>query len=255
MSLSILLNLSVHALQPSDTSATRTAIAITREPILGTPVTPNSINLTTTAAFAEYETRLPLVLDAEGIPLYASASAIVFLATQTIQVLTGSPLPTLTPLSTATELPCQLTFYKNLQKIATSEINEILRDPSSTLIGFYEVIDLELLTPNNCSPKSYHLGTNVEILLKVPDLQDDTLLIAALEELLLHLQKSRLVGDGQSLRLLVQFYVYQDACKYRVIDTGFNNARLAYKEGLRGNKLIEALGGIMDTNQDLSGYC
>src|SRR5258708_9721874 len=97
------------------------------------------------------------------------------------------------------------------------------------------------------------MHNDVEVSPSVKKLEDANLIIAALEELLLHLQEPVSVKDGQSLRLLIEFYVYQDDCKYRKIDTGFTNAQLAYKEGLRGEKLIEALGGIMDTNQELDG--
>ncbi|MBA3867736.1 MAG: hypothetical protein H0X30_01130 [Anaerolineae bacterium] len=252
----LLFSLSVDAVQETDISATRTAIAITREPILGTPATPSSIDLTATVAFQEYETRQRLIQDAKDMPLEASASAIVFLVRQTNIALTGTPLPTLTPLSsTPTELPCQLTFYKNTNEIAATEINTSIRVPSSTLIGHYEVNNLELAMPQMCSPETHFLGTNVEIRVKINSLENDNLVIATLEELLLSLQDLHLTGDGQSLRLLIEFYVYEDSCKYRIIDTGFTNARLAYQEGLRGEKLIEALGGIMDTKQELFGVC
>jgi hypothetical protein len=256
MTFILLFSLSVQVVQQTDTSATRTAIAITREPILGTPATPSSIDLTATVAFQAYETRQRLIQNAQDMPLEASASAIVLLATQTMQVLTGTPLPTLTPLSsTPTELPCQLTFYKSTNEIAATEINASIRIPSSTLIGHYEVNNLELAMPEMCSQETHLLGTNVEIRVKVDSLENDDLLIATLEELLSAMQDSQLTGDGKSLRLIIEFYVYEDSCKYRIIDTGFTNARLAYKEGLRGEKLIEALGGVMDTNQELFGVC
>ena len=169
-----------------------------------------------------------------------------------MRVLTGTPLPTLTPLSTPTELSCQLTFYKNINLTDTFQINNRLRRSNSTLQGFFTVCNIELATPFNCLPESYFVRTDVEVSLNVNNLEDDNLAIAAVEELLLYLQDPVSVGDGQSLRLVIEFYVYQDDCKYRTIDTGYTNARLAYKEGLRSEKLIEALGGIMDARR---GYC
>ncbi len=248
----VLFSLSVDAIQQTDTSATRTAIAITREPILGTPATPSSIDLTATVAYQEHEDKIATLLHQPNDILVITASAIVAQATQQTIDLTHTPIYSATPDPTATALPCILSFYKTGNGPANHEILSELKEFEHQ--GPIMVYNLELAMPLNCTAETHFLRTNVEISLQVTDTSDKSL-IPIIEDLLAHLQNSQLTGDGRSLRLIVEFQVLENYCQLRRIDTGFTTAKLAYKEGLRGQKLIEALGGLIDTDKDLAGYC
>jgi len=247
-----LFSLNVDAVQETDTSATRTAIAITREPILGTPATPSSIELTAAVAYQKYEARLATLYHQPNEILEITASAIVAWATQQTIDLTVTPIKSSTPSPTATELPCILYFDKIPNAHITNEVARSLRGITGQ--GSLDVYDLELIMPANCRPETHFLSINIEIRLRVTDTSDKSL-IPIIEDLLAYLQNSQLTGDGRSLRLIMEFNVLEKFCQLRRIDTSFINAQLAYKKGLRGQKLIEALGGLIDTDKDVSGYC
>lgn len=248
----LLFSLSVQAVQQTDTSATRTAIAITREPILGTPATPSNIDLTATVAYQELEDKVATLLHQPNDILVITESAIVAQTTQQIIDLTHTPIYSATPTPTVTALPCVLLFFKTGNGPANREILSELKDFEHQ--GPIMVYDLELAMPLNCTAETHFLHTSVEISLQVSDTSDNAL-IPIIEDLLAHLQNSQLTGDGRSLRLIVQFQVLENYCQLRRIDTGFTTAKLAYREGLRGEKLIEAIGGLIDTDKDLAGYC
>jgi hypothetical protein len=250
LAFSVLFNLSVRAVQSTDTSATRTAIAITREPILGTLETPNSIDLTAVVAFKEYQDRIALSSNKSSDQLYATASAIVALVTQSILDLTATPVRSSTHTPTETQSPCILYLNTKINLNDINVENEVADTlTGSPLQGSAFVVDVELSMPDNCPTETHFLHTDVEIPLGVDNIQDDSSIIKLVEEVLSHLQNSQLRGDARSLRLSIGFTDNRpvDYCQGRLIDTGYNNARLAYQEGLRGQKLIEALGGVMDT--------
>ncbi len=252
---SILFSLNILDAQQTDTSATRTAIAITREPMLGTPATPSSIELTSTIEYQNYTDRVATSWHHPDSELNATGTAIVALATQMAVELTDPPLLSPTPFPTETNVPCKLYFYKNIDNDLSRQVSNELT--GTNLQGSLSVYKLELETPYNCSSEKHLLRTDIEISLRVHNPEDDHSIITAIEELLSYLEHSKLLGDAHTLRLIVEFSHIDaiDYCKFRQIDTGYTNARLAYKEGLRGEKLIEALGGILDTNQDLLGLC
>ncbi|MBI1282115.1 MAG: hypothetical protein GC179_28570 [Anaerolineaceae bacterium] len=251
----ILFNLDVNAVQQTDTSATRTAIAITREPILGTPAAPSSIELTSTVEYKDYENRLAEIFNQPANEIDATSSAIVAFATQLVIDLTNPPKLSPTPYPKATDLPCKLYFYKTADDALTRQVKNELA--GTRLQGDLTVYNFELSPPYNCSLETYHLRTDVEISLSIHNPEDDASIIAAIEELLSYLENSKLGGDARSLRLIIVFSHIDtsDNCKFRQIDTGYTNARLAYKEGLRGQNLIEALGGILETTRNLSVLC
>ncbi len=251
----LLFSLSVQAVQQTGTSATRTAIAVTREPILGTPATPSGIELTSTVEYKNYTDRLATMFHQPEDAINATSTAIVAFATQIVVELTNPPKLSPTPFPTETDVPCKLYFYKDTDVDLTSQVRNELT--GTTLQGDLTVYNLTLSKPYNCLSETHHLRTDVEISLRIHDPKDDNSIIVAIQELLSYLEHSSLEGDARSLRLIVVFSSIDafDDCKFRQIDTGYTNARLAYKEGLRGQKLIEALGGILETNQDLALLC
>lgn len=225
--------------------ATRTAIAITREPYLLTPQTPDAIELTATRIMANYELTMtayvtPNATELAGI--YTTATFIVQRATQTAVALTENPSLAQTIFRTPTPVSCEMGLANLYQADLSKKIGLGLQEKAELNNAYIEVITNGV--GNQCG-EFHPIGTLYRIVLFVNDFSDENLRSLA-ERILAFLQNFPADDSfGKTIRLHILFEgnAYY---KGRYIDTGYINALSAYDDGLRGVKLIEALGGILD---------
>jgi hypothetical protein len=228
--------------------ATRTAIAITREPFLLTPQTPNVIELTATRLIANYEqTRAAYVTPkplkpGELDPIYFTATFVVQRATLTSAALATNPALVSTPFPTTCVM--QLNDYNRDPEELSRQIQAALGAQADASNSFILVNIVTSGVTNFCG-EFYPLETLYDVTLGVDDILDRPELIHLTEKILALLQNfPPQTSDGKVIRL--QIWFRGNLYLYKYIDTGYANALAAYAEGLRGDELIEALGGILD---------
>ncbi len=224
--------------------ATRTAIAITREPYLLTPQTPDAIELTATRIMANYEltmTAYATPKPGELDPIYVTATFIVQRATLTSAALTANPSLGLTLYPTKTA-SCEMGLGNRYQMELSIKIGNALQDKAGIPTALADVVTSGV--GNQCD-EFYPLKTDFHIEMGVQDISDNHALIDLTERILGLLQNfPPEPAHGKTIRLEIVFR--GDAYQRKFIVTGYANAFAAYAEGLRGDALIEALGGILD---------
>ncbi|MEO8611287.1 MAG: hypothetical protein ABI690_25545 [Chloroflexota bacterium] len=221
--------------------ATRTAIAITREPDLLTPQTPDEIELTATRIVSNYEVTMTSFLTATitEIPgIYDTATAIVDRATQTTAALTENPSLALTTYPTNIPASCDLSLINDYQYDLSDKVAQ-----TALIDGYVNIVTSGV--DNQCG-EFYPLETTFQFDFPISDLSNYESLVSRIERILEVLSQNFLpkAAYGKVIRLKINFG--GDYSQYKYVDTGYANALAAYAEGLRGDALIEALGGILD---------
>jgi hypothetical protein len=215
----------IFATQASQTAqavqATRTSIALTRDPSLSISATPNGIQVT--------------------------ASQIVVEMIQTERAATLLEINTPDPLWLTTNPAdmCQPSLENQYQAELMGKIRTGLAEAgverASVNIITEGVGQLSL-----CGTPFYPLRTSFDIQLMVNNLsnnRDLADLTAAILSTLNHFPPIEEYGvEAARLRI-----VFSEIFEHKIIDTGYANALAAYEEGLRGNALLEALGGLLPT--------
>lgn len=228
--------------------ATRTAIAVTREPYLLTPQTPTDIELTATFILAE-RTQMFIVTPGNGTPapIYLTATAIIdqstavaFQKTQTAFAITQNPVLAQTSFPTLTPRNCRLGVGSFFPEDVSQDFQKILNQSG---IQFADAGVMVIGVHGGCEAGYDPLQTVVVIHLSVSDLSDE-FLTGLMERILASLQNFAISETYKNIRLQVAFI---DFYRLRFIDTGYANAISAYAEGLRGDELITAIGYILDS--------
>jgi hypothetical protein len=207
----------------------RTAIALTRDPLLIISLTPNEIQLTLT--------------DYAGIVPAQTATHVAAQSTATASAILGTPLPTFTPPD-----PCEIWMYsQNLAhrrtlstRIQTALVEAGFQTPIVNIVS-------EGVTHPGCGNPFIPLQTTINIDLTLYDLNaanEDKIfgeLTAEMLSIFGNIADASEYGlESARLSIVIHFW---DIAWY--IDTDYANALAAYNEGLRGEALLEALGGIL----------
>ncbi len=203
----------------STMALTRTAVALTHNPSLATSPTPIPIKLT---AF-------------QIVALTASVFA------------QFGPQTTLTPPPTTTTWPCAPQIQTDYHVDLTARIEASLIEEGLYPFDVHIASD-GLGQPENCGTSFYPFHTEffIEVEVKhISNFLDDVVLADSTNAILGILSTSLTqeeVGPEPS-RLYMIFRLSNDA--RRVVETDYSIALAAYNEGLRGEALLEALGGIL----------
>jgi hypothetical protein len=218
---------------------TRTAIALTRDPSLAISPTPNAIQLTATRVLME----LRQTQAAYSTPAPGTIRAIELTVTEVIRRATTGALGDIPP---ATSDLCRLSGG-NFNQEALSNAMEAALEEVGLEVWDTTVITFALAMPIFCNSPYYPLQTSVWIGVKVSDVTDFGALsdqTAAILSVLKDFPPTEDFGPEQT-RLIIAYFVGENTRERQLIDTGYANALAAYEEGLRGEALLEALGGLL----------
>lgn len=223
---------------------TRTAIAITRYPELALSPTPNAYELTATKLLdnvagivAANLTPSPGMLSGSEM----TATSIIQTATQRAALQTAYPLIVF---PTNTSAPCE----SALAMLNHSELSEQL-ERELTAAGVnsssIDILSVVFQTGNEGCDQTIPLNAGISITFILDDLLDQATMIERAERTLAVLSRFPLLAEFEvrTSRLLI-FFAAPDQFRQRWVETNYDIALQAYREGLRGDKLIEALGGI-----------
>jgi hypothetical protein len=221
--------------------ATRTAIAITREPELAISPTPSLLELTATQLRVELHDRVATAQSRSPTEIAQTATRVTLRATENALF---TPTFQTGPLPTSTPTICGFAVGGYYQSVLSDQIQQAL-EATNLPLRYVSVLSVSLFKGGERRTEYYSvLETYFAIDIDVINLTDDQELIAATEKILNVLEdfpSSQEYGP-HSPRLEIVFW--SRTALQRMIDTGYNNALAAYAEGLRGEALIEALGGI-----------
>ncbi|MCI0348924.1 MAG: hypothetical protein L0Z53_05810 [Acidobacteriales bacterium] len=218
---------------------TRTAIALTRNPSLAVYPTPNAIQLTATRIVAGLA---PTHITATaGYARGARATEIMraFYATEFIFVMATPP-----PFETPPTCQQEMSNHYDMElanRIQAALIEVGLRDSRVTVrVGGINQL-------GECETPFLPLRTNYVIGLELTNANAFTLdrrladLTAQILSILIQYPPKAGYGPEPTRLLMVFRLSFRD----RIIDTAYANALAAYNEGLRGEALLEALGGVL----------
>lgn len=224
--------------------ATRTAIAVTREPYLLTPQTPDAIELTATRIMANYELTAtayvtPNATELAGI--YTTATLVAIGATQTEAALIENPSLTMTVNSSKTLASCEFNLINHYRTDLATQVQT-----SAPL--WNTTVDVVTSGVGNQCGEFYPLETTFQFNVCVTDLSNRDSMIVRTMYIVQTLYENfpPEPSYGKVIRLEIYFANLPD---YKYIDTSYTNAITAYAEqrgGIFGEHFIEALGGILD---------
>jgi hypothetical protein len=229
--------------------ATRTAIAITREPYLLTPQTPDEIQLTATHLMANYALTREAYTTPNTTEVAAMNTTATFIfqgETQTAIALTENPALGLTVYPTNTPASCEIGLFNFYQAELSHKLGVALQEKAEIPTAVAETLaDVAIFGVGNLCGQFYPMESTYHVNLNISNLSDTGELIDVTERVLALLQNfPPQPSDGKVIRLQILFR--SNLYLYKYIETGYANALAAYAEGLRGDDLIEALGGILD---------
>jgi hypothetical protein len=225
-----LMSNTVTALAPN-----RTAIALTRDPLLAMSPTPNPVHLTLTRLVVE---------SYEGLD--TTATHIVAMATGTQAAQLGTVAPTFTAGPPMLPSPCHAWTGSTYEADLSSQIQTALTD-AGIQNTFVTINASGVFQPAGCGTPFSPLGVQFSILVEtdqikiLADHRAFADFITAILEVLTTFPLQEVYSTVPA-RLIITFEltVYR-----RTIHTDYTNALAAYEEGLRGEALLEALGGIL----------
>jgi hypothetical protein len=215
---------------------TRTAVALTRNPLLAISPTPNPIQLTVSH-----------MMNSGMDSLNETATHIVARATATQATLLGTIVPTFPAAPPMMPSPCHLSRGNTYQDDLSAQVQTAISN-AGIQNTFVTIITEGVLQPAGCGTPFSPLTTYFSILIETDQIKilAERLTLAdftaAILDVLTEFPLQESYGP-ESTRLIITFEL--GVYHRRVINTGYANALAAYEEGLRGEALLEALGGIL----------
>jgi hypothetical protein len=232
---------------------TRTAIAIKRNPSLLITATPHPLQLTATNIMY-LKSVTPATLDpfsAEGQMTMQSewdtaqptfvAAMVTLLSNDGTSTLPPNPFPSLTPSPTPAACIYQIDYIQPVELDA--EIDALMQAAASKLEPANSLTTIITRTGNPACEGSELLETRIRLHFSSDTPPDESARIEGIERVLsLLVEHDFRAATGLRARLDLSFTGRHESF---YIDTDYENAMSAYREGLRGAELITALGEFL----------